>query len=198
MEPLIILRKILDLIMNMTSDSQRWLNLASVAQYFKLSNEQLEEYIDLILEMQSTFVQHHAEYYMVRKQVNQVTYLGSLPLNSGLSSFNREIHLTHEEAGWLGDLIYHFQVIGRGRCLDLRQSNDLLTPHLRQLKAHHSYLFVDRGPHTVYPSPLAIEIGTHLHQLKRANKDVREFTIDHVTIKITSKGEPHLDRERQA
>ncbi|TFF94211.1 MAG: hypothetical protein EU544_04775, partial [Promethearchaeota archaeon] len=123
-------------------------NVTNLAKQLKIPNDQINEFIDVILEFQSLFTTIFADYELDVEKVEGIVYLTAAPKESkdpekkrsdDLPGNNEKtICLTNEELCFLNDIIYTFYHVRRGKGFDLKTNGSQFLSKLKTFHHNHS------------------------------------------------------------
>ena len=157
------------------------LNINKVANALHLTANGMEELLGLTFEWQKIFHSILLENSFIKVRKNDTWHL----IISPRSLYHTEIQISHEEINILNDVIYYFQHIAKGKGFNTRFTTTKLLEKLKHLHKIHPYLFESRGNGLIYPSSLALSLGSTLEKYNRTNKDTNCISVEEYLIRIT-------------
>ena len=155
-------------------------NINKVADALHLTANGMEELLELTFEWQKIFHAILSGNSFIRVRKNNTWYL----IISPKSHHHTEIQISHKEINILNDIIYYFQHIAKGKGFNTRFTTSNLLEKLKHLQKIHPYFFERRGNGLVYPSNLALSLGSSLEKCNRTNKDINCFSVETYLIRI--------------
>ncbi len=163
-------------------------NLDKLAVYLKLSEEELNEILDIVFSFQHLFSTVFEDFYLYKKWKNNKTYL-VLKLKSEVKSLitdePKEIEINQAQVKVLNDIVYYFQHIQIGKGFDIKKNNTELSRKVGELKRSHPYFFEYRGNGLIYPSKLAVELGRLISFYNKSKKLITKLEVEDYLIQIT-------------
>jgi hypothetical protein len=157
------------------------LNVSKLVKFLKLDGINIDELIHLILTFQRQFNEVFKDHILCKKILNGQIYL--VPQKK-LHNYKEKILvvpetviLEHSESKVLSDVIYLFKHVRRGKGFDLKAHASELVNNIILLKQNHPYFFIKNGNDLVYPSQIALELGTKIHTYHKSNKQVKTLTL---------------------
>lgn len=157
------------------------LNINKVVDALHLTANGMEELLELTFELQNIFHSILLENSFIRVRKNNTWYLNISPK----SLHHTEIQISHKEVNILNDIIYYFQYIAKGKGFNTKFTTTELLKKLKHLHKIHPYLFERRGNGLIYPSSLALSVGSTLEKCNRTNKEINCISVEEYLIRIT-------------
>jgi len=155
-------------------------NFSKLISNLGLLPKEGELLLDIIFRCQNLLYTHLNGYLLHKKRKNTTIYLtlrNKSTLESPESFESKEININNEHSNLLSDIIYYFQHVKIGKGFDLNCSGSELIHKVKDLKRIHPYFFEHRGNGLLYPTKLAIDLGTHILLYKRGNKPIRRICL---------------------
>lgn len=150
------------------------LNFSKLIKFLKLEDVDKDELIYLILRFQEQFTQIFKDHTLSRKIISGQTYL--VP-EKKLHDYKEKILLIpdtvrvcNKDSRTLSDVIYYFKYVHRGKGFDLEESSTDLIKNIKLLRHEHPYFFVKNGNTLIYPSQIALELGSMIQAYNKSNK----------------------------
>jgi len=172
-------------------------NVTNLAKQLKIPNDQINEFIEIILEFQSLFTTIFADYELDVEKIEGIIYLTAAPKESKEPEERRSedlpgndektICLTKEELCFLNDIIYTFYHVRRGKGFDLKTNGSQFLSRLKTFHYDHSEFFEETN-NLLYPSKIGLEIGTYIQSLNKLNKKIHNFEISNYKVVIQEDG----------
>jgi hypothetical protein len=162
------------------------LNMANFGTCYKLSNEQLNVLVDLVLQFQSLFRDDLKGYHVQSEWRNGTSYLSLVPSikkDNNCPKF-RQLYLSSKEARILLDLTYVYQHVKIGKGFDPKLTQSEICQKAKELHKTHPYLMEKNGNSLLYPTSLAIKIGAELRIYAKLNRTITSLTIENQFIHI--------------
>ena len=160
-------------------------NFSKLEAQWGISSEDVESLRDLILQFQDLFFNSFAGYQLEKKWMNGKKYLTFWPRNEIVRrDETKEVWMSQEEANDMSDIIIYFQDVKIGQGFDIKIANSYLTKKVVGLYKNHPYFFNSKGNCLLYPSPLAIRLGTEISMFKKTNRALSHLSIDEYDIYI--------------
>jgi hypothetical protein len=162
------------------------LNVANFGTCYKLSNEQLTTLVDLVLQFQTLFQVDFKGNQLQLEWRNGTTYLSLVPMinKSNKSLKLKQINLSSLQARNLVDLTYTYQHVKIGKGFDPKLIRSDLCQKAKELHKIHPYLMEKNGKGLLYPTSLAIKIGTELRIYAKLNRTIITLNVDSYIIHI--------------
>ncbi len=162
-------------------------SLEKLAAYFQLSEEELNEILELVFRFQNLFSSVFEDFYLFKKWKNNKTYL-VLKLKSEvknpITNEPKEIEIDQGQTRILNDIVYYFLHVKIGNGFNIKQNDTELSKKVRELKRSHPYFFEYRGNGLIYPSKLAIETGKVISFYNKSKKLITKFEVEEYLIQI--------------
>jgi len=160
-------------------------NFSKLEVQWGISSEDTESLRDLILQFQDLFFYSFAGYQLEKKWMNGKKYLTFWPRNEIIrGAETKEVWMSQEEANDVSDMVIYFQEVKIGKGFDIKIANSHLTKKVVRLYKSHPYFFHSKGNCLLYPSPLAIRLGTELSMFKKTNRALSHLNINDYEIYI--------------
>ncbi|MFX1497993.1 MAG: hypothetical protein ACFFBH_10725 [Promethearchaeota archaeon] len=161
-------------------------NFSKLCQGFRLLPREGEELLDIFFRFQNLFLSSLEGYCLYKKRKNTTLYLALEPYSKDINFNNEsnEIYITSEQINILSDVIYYFQHINIGKGFDLSHNGSELIHKVKNLCKIHPYLFEHHGNGLIYPTKLAIELGTKILAYNRGNKPITKVEFPNYSIII--------------
>ncbi|MFX0008876.1 MAG: hypothetical protein ACFE9R_01065 [Candidatus Hermodarchaeota archaeon] len=157
------------------------LNTDKVADVLHLTANGMVELLELTFEWQKIFHSILPGNSFIKVRKNNTWYL----ILSPRLLYHTEIQISNEEINILNDIIYYFQHIAKGKGFNTRYTTTELLKKLKNLYKIHPYFFERRGNGLIYPSSLALSVGSTLEKYNRTNKDINCISVEEYLIRIT-------------
>jgi len=162
-------------------------SLDKLASYLNLSEQEMEEVLELVFRFQALFSSMFEGYILVKKWKNEKTYL-TLKLKADVKRFGvvepKEIEISKKQAELLNDVIYYFLHVKIGRGFNIKSNGTELSKKVKRLNRSHPYFFEHRGNGLIYPSKLAVEAGNLIRLYKKNKKTLTKLEIEEYFIQI--------------
>ena len=163
------------------------LSLDKVSNYLNLSEQELEDVLDLLFRFQALFNSKLAGFMLVKKWKNGKTYL-TLKSLSEVANIDmvksKEIEISKEQTELLNDIIYYFQHVKIGQGFNLKTNKTELSKKVKQFNRSYPFFFEHRGNSLIYPSKLAVEAGKLIQSYKKSKKTISKLKIEEYLINI--------------
>jgi len=154
-------------------------NFSKLEAQWGITSEDVESLRDLILKFQDLFFNSFAGYQLEKKWMNGKKYLTFWPRNEIVrGGETKEVWISQEEVNDVSDIVIYFQEVKIGKGFDIKIANSHLTKKVVGLYKNHPYFFHSKGNCLLYPSPLAIRLGTEISMLKKTNRSFSHLTVD--------------------
>jgi len=161
------------------------LNFSKLEDQWGISSEDVESLRDLILQFQDLFINSFAGYQLEKKWMNGNKYLTFWPrTNANWHDELKEVWISQEEAADVSDIVIYFQEVKIGKGFDIKVANSQFTKKVVQLFKNHPYFFHSQGNSLIYPSALALRLGTEIVTFKKTNRTLSHLTVDEYEIYI--------------
>lgn len=162
-------------------------SLSKLANYFNLSERDLEEVLELVFRFQALFSSILEDYILVKKWKNQNTYLTLKPKGE-VKYINlmepKEIEIDNDQVKVLIDVVYYFQHVKIGKGFNIKSSGTQLCKKVKQFNRSHPYFFERKGNGLLYPSKLAVEAGNLISSYHKNKKTISRLEIEDYLIQI--------------
>ena len=167
------------------SRPDRQLNMAKFGTCYNLSNEQTQSLIDLVLQVQSFFLDDSERFHIQAHWKNGTTYL-SVVNERRPDNNNRvkKVTLSSNHAKILLDLTFIYQHIKNGRGFNSKLVNSELCQKAKELYMQHPYLVAQNGNGILHPTLLGVQLGAQLRIYKKLNRNVTIISIDDYKIQV--------------
>lgn len=161
-------------------------NFSKLCHGLRLLPKEGEELLEIVFQFQNLFLSSLEGHCLRKNRKNTTLYLvlESYSKETNLNTESNEIYITSEHINVLSDTIYYFQHINIGKGFDLNHSGSELMPKVRILYNIHPYLFEHRENGLIYPSKLAIDLGTQILAYSRGNKPLARLELSNYRILI--------------
>ena len=162
-------------------------SLDKLAEYLKLSENELDAFLEVIFRFQKLFDYVFEGYVLCKKWKNDQTYLVLKPkseVKDGSVLELKEIEIERDQVKLLSDIVYFFQRVKIGKGFDLKRNGIELSRKVKELKKTHPYFFESKGNGLVYPSKLAVDVGNLILSYDRSNRSFSRLKIGDYAIKL--------------
>ena len=162
-------------------------SLDKLAEYLKLSENELDAFLEVIFRFQKLFNYVFEGYVLCKKWKNDQTYLVLKPkseVKDGSVLELKEIEIERDQVKLLSDIVYFFQRVKIGKGFDLKRNGTELSRKVKELKKAHPYFFESKGNGLVYPSKLAVDVGNLILSYDRSNRSFSRLKIGDYAIKL--------------
>jgi hypothetical protein len=170
----------LELLEQFVQNGHHSININKVANGLHLSPDAIDQLLELTLQYQELFCSILPDNSLIKIRKNDTWYLTISPRSENRT----EIQISREELDLLNDVMYYFQHIVKGKGFDTRFTTSELLEKVKRLNKAHPYFFERRGNGFVYPSTLALSLGSKLEKLNRTKKMVNCISINNLLIQI--------------
>ena len=181
------LHKIISALEKFQTKKSSKINLDKLVSYLHLTEEELNEILELVFRFQKLFSSVLEGYHLFKKWKNNKTYL-VLNLKSGAKSLitdePEEIEINQEQVKVLNDVVYYFQHVKIGVGFDIKQTNTELSRKIKDLRRAHPYFFEYRGNGLIYPSKLALKAGKLISFHNKSKKLITKLEVEDYLIQI--------------
>jgi len=162
-------------------------NLDKLANFLNMSEQDLEEVLELVFRFQNLFNSVISDFFLCKKWKNDKYYLilksKSEVLSQDLSNL-KEVEINQTQVNLLSDVIYYFQHVKIGKGFNVNRNNTELSKKVKQLNRSHPFFFEHRGNGLIYPSKLAVEAGNLIQSYNRSKKTISKLQIEEFIIQI--------------
>ncbi|MBY9013162.1 MAG: hypothetical protein KGD70_12375 [Candidatus Lokiarchaeota archaeon] len=169
-----------------TRESSKF-SLDKLATYLDLSEQEINEILELVFSFQELFSSVLEDYHLFKKWKNNKTYL-VLKLKSEVKNHipnePKEIEITQEQIRVLNDIVYYFQHVKIGVGFDIKQTKTEFSRKIKNLKRSHPYFFEYRGNGLIYPSKIALEAGKLISFHNKSKKLIKKLEVEDYLIQI--------------
>ncbi|MFX1399328.1 MAG: hypothetical protein ACFFAS_20065 [Promethearchaeota archaeon] len=179
--PISKITEILNSLVSFKGKYDKKFNFTLLARHFKLNNQEAHALVDLILAMQDILRTTFQDYRLKKKNEKGVIYLITEKLMKNIPS---KINIQKKHIEMMGDLIYSFLEIRRGKGFDIEDHNCTLARMVKAVREQHPYFFYKNGSELVYPSKLGLELGRSILSLKKLNKTLSILKIGRHEIEV--------------
>ena len=162
-------------------------SLDKLANYLNLSEQDLEEVLELVFRFQNLFNSVIADFILCKKRRNDKSYL-ILKSKSEVSSREypelKEVEINQTQVNLLSDVVYYFQHVKIGKGFNVIRNKTELSKKVKQLNRLHPYFFEHRGNGLIYPSKIAVKAGRLIQSYNRSKKPISKLQIEDYIIQI--------------
>ena len=162
-------------------------SLDKLANYLNLSEQDLEEVLELVFRFQNLFNSVIADFILCKKRRNDKSYL-ILKSKSEVSSREypelKEVEINQTQVNLLSDVVYYFQHVKIGKGFNVIRNKTELSKKVKQLNRSHPYFFEHRGNGLIYPSKIAVKAGRLIQSYNRSKKAISKLQIEDLIIQI--------------
>ena len=162
-------------------------NLDKLANFLNMSEQDLEEVLELVFRFQNLFNSVISDFFLCKKWKNDKYYLILKSKSEVLSQdlYNlKEVEINQTQVNLLSDVIYYFQHVKIGKGFNVNRINTELSKKVKQLNRSHPFFFEHRGNGLIYPSKLAVEAGKLIQSYNRSKKTISKLQIEEFIIQI--------------
>ncbi len=157
------------------------LNYEKLAEYLKLSTQDANKILTLVLKFQKLFKNNFKYHRLKRKIVNGAIYLiadkdDTTPL------IPKQIQMTQSSAKLFSDITYTFKYVNRGKGFNLKFINNELLKNMKTLKTTYPYLFTENGNNLTYPSEMGLLLGETILSYRKTHKKLTDIELNHSLI----------------
>ncbi len=157
------------------------LNYERLAEYLKLSDQDANNILTLVLKFQKLFKNTFKHHQLQRKIVNGAIYLIA-DKDDTRPIIPKQIHMTHSSAQLLSDVTYTFKHVNRGKGFNLKFTNTKLLKNMKTLKANYPYLFTENGNNLTYPSEMGLLLGETILSYSKTHKKLTDIELNNSLI----------------
>ena len=162
-------------------------NLDKLANFLNMSEQDLEEVLELVFRFQNLFNSVISDFFLCKKWKNDKYYL-ILKSKSDVAcqdfSDLKEVEINRTQVNLLSDVIYYFRHVKIGKGFNINRNKTELSKKVKQLNRSHPFLFEHRGNGLIYPSKLAVEAGKLIQSYNRSKKTISKLQIEDFIIQI--------------
>ena len=151
------------------------LNVSLLARYLKLSNEDVDKIIVLILEFQRIFKSTLKDYHLKKKIIDSQIYFIT---EKEYEEIPKEVHMNQSHAKLLSDVIYTFKHVNRGKGFNLKFANTELLRNIKMLKNMYPYFFRVNGNNLTYPSEAGLRLGDIIISYTKTHKKLNDIKVE--------------------
>ena len=162
-------------------------NLDKLANFLNMSEQDLEEVLELVFRFQNLFNSVISDFFLCKKWKNDKYYLILKSKSEVLSQdlYNlKEVEINQTQVNLLSDVIYYFQHVKIGKGFNVNRINTELSKKVKQLNRSHPFFFEHRGNGLIYPSKLAVKAGKLIQSYNRSKKTISKLQIEEFIIQI--------------
>jgi len=152
------------------------LNYEKLVEYLKLSTQDANNILTLVLKFQKIFKTTFKHHQLERKIVNGAIYLIA-DKDDKTPIIPKQIHLTKSSAQLLSDVTYTFKHVNRGKGFNLKFTNTQLLKSIKALKATYPYLFIENGNNLTYPSEMGLLLGERILSYSKTHKKLNDIKL---------------------
>ncbi len=172
---------IIDILNSFQGKYNKKLNFTELAKHFGFSPQETHLIADLILKMQETFHSTFKEHILEKKIEKGFIYLKA---EKYFDEIPKSITLQKDHLEKLGDIIYTFLEVKRGKGFELEDRSSKLSALVRSVRAVHPYFFYKNGSNLVYPTKFGLELGLKILSYKKLSRPIFNLIIDRHEIKV--------------
>ena len=162
-------------------------NLDKLANFLNMSEQDLEEVLELVFRFQNLFNSVISDFFLCKKWKNNTSYLILKPKSDvACQDFSdlKEVEINRTQVNLLSDVIYYFQHVKIGKGFNINRNKTELSKKVKQLNRSHPFFFEHRGNGLIYPSKLAVEAGKLIQSYNRSKKTISKLQIEDFIIQI--------------
>jgi hypothetical protein len=178
-----LLIQILEILRKFENNYDKQLNFSRFGQYLKLSQSELQDILQLILEFQEIYINTFKNYSLKKKITDAQIYLIT-EKNQLLNIIPRKIRMSKNHLNAFNDIIYFFKHVNRGKGFDLHQNGTDLIKRVEDLCDYYPYLFQEQKNGLIYPSEFGLRFGEILLSYKKSNKNIEKFELEGTKIEV--------------
>jgi len=180
-------QRFIDLLEKFQKQDNCLLNLNKLFDYWEISSEEIEPFIQILMSLQSFFGSESSAIKLYSTWKNGQIYLRLLSPskhNSIALEDHKEIELTTEECHLLNDIVHFFEHINIGKEFNSKATNSEFLRKIKKLKNAHPYFFESRGNGAFYPTKIASQLGKTIRVYKKGNRSIQDIKLEGYQIRV--------------
>lgn len=163
---------------------EKRLNFSRLCAYFKTSGKESETLLDLLFEFQDLFKGILRNHVITKEKDGDTLYLCAKPSEVSDPQNLSNVSISKHQIKILNDIIHVFKTIRNGKGFNISHKNSELTHQLVKLYYSFPFLFRQNGHDLIYPTDIAIELGSKIKQYNKMNIDYKDIDVENYTFQI--------------
>ncbi|TXT57112.1 MAG: hypothetical protein BAJALOKI2v1_540014 [Promethearchaeota archaeon] len=163
---------------------EKRLNFHKFCAYLETSGKKREALLDLLFEFQDLFKGILRNHVLTKEKDGNTIYLCVKPSEVSDPKDLSTISISKSQIKILNDIIHIFKTIRKGKGFNISNKNTDLINQLKNLYYSFPLLFRQNGHDLIYPTDIAIELGSKIKQYNKMNIDYKDIDIENYTFQI--------------
>jgi hypothetical protein len=163
-----ILLQIIEVLNEFSKNINKRLNFEYLVKFFKLSPQEADEHLSIILRFQELFGSIFKDFSLKKKIIHNKIYLVA-EKNQTTRIIPKKVRMFESHLNLFNDIIYVFKFVKRGKGFDTNTNGTDLLKNVRELFDYYPYFFQEENG-LVYPSELGLNLGDLILSYKKSNK----------------------------
>ena len=166
------------------------INVEKLFNKLSIPVQEREDYLRLILEIQTLFQTTFQTHSLEVKQIDSTRYLFCKNLKN-LTQKNRQTRKIHErftisshDLSLLNDIVYMFTNVKRGKGFDLKDNSSQIVKGIKKIRKNYPSLFFSNGHGYVYPTEFGVKLGQKINTYLKCNRTIDTLVVEGCKIKI--------------
>jgi hypothetical protein len=163
---------------------EKRLNFSKLSAYLETSGKEKEALLDLLFEFQDLFKGILRNHVITKENDGNTIFLCAKPSEVSDPKHLSTVSISKHQINILNDIIHVFKTIRNGRGFNISNRNTELINQLVKIYYSFPFLFRQNGHDLIYPTDIAIELGSKIKQYNKMNIDYKDIDIENYTFQI--------------
>ena len=161
---------------------EKRLNFNKLCVYLETNGKKKEVLLEILFEFQDLFKGILKDHLIVKEIKDGNTYICTRPLDP--ENKKAPISISKQQIETLNDIIHVFRKVRKGKGFNISNQHTDLIKDLRKLYYSFPFLFRQNGHNLIYPTEIAIELGSKVSEYNKLNVDYTNIEIENYSFLI--------------
>lgn len=161
---------------------EKRLNFSKLGAYLETSDKEKKALLDILFQFQDLFKGLFKNHILMKEIKENTIYITAKPINP--SSGRICISISKPQIEILNDIVQIFITIRKGKGFDISKKKTELIKDLINLYYSFPVLFRQNGHNLIYPTEIAIQLGSKVNEYNRLNVEYKDIDIENYTFLI--------------
>jgi hypothetical protein len=161
---------------------EKRLNFSKLGAYLEASDKTKSALLDILFQFQDLFKGLFKNHTLMKEIKDNAIYITVQPINP--SNGRKNISISKRQIEILNDIIHIFKTIRNRKGFDISKKKTELIKDLTNLYYSFPVLFRKNGHSLIYPTEIAIQLGSKVNEYNRLNVEYTDIEIENYTFLI--------------
>jgi hypothetical protein len=181
--PIEDLRKVIMALKAFKGKYEKRLNFNKLCVYLETNGKKKDALLEILFEFQDLFKGILREHILTK----EIEEDGNIFISTKLvdpESGKAPICISHQQLKTLNDIIHVFKNFRQGKGFNISKKSSELINNLRSLYYSFPFLFRQNGHNLIYPTEIAIELGSKVNEYNKLNVEYTNIEIENYAFLI--------------